>query len=223
MLVQEQLAKVIADQKALVDNFGRLSDTVSKQQHKAELDERMRHSSEQVQQLTRVVEGLAAKSTSQPSERLVDELREKDREIKRLSGIIEKAVESQIKQPREAPKSIDLVGQELAITLRDSATPQAFFPLPSPSAPPALLSEAETPRSNPFDRRAYQTRMIHDKIDFARAAGFQFGAGPHQGLHWQERRPVVRSPLRYPCHQTTWWNMDRHKNDRGVHLSTTPS
>lgn len=154
MMVQEQLAKVNADQKALVDNFSRLSSTVAQQQHKAELDERLRHSAEQVQQLTRMVESLASKSSSQPSERLIHELKHKDQEIKRLSSIIEKAVESQNKQPKEAPQSLDLVGQQLALSLQSPATPQTFFPLPSPSAPPPE-SEALTPRTNPFDMRSY--------------------------------------------------------------------
>ena len=128
IMVQEQLTRVIADQQTLVNNFSRLSNVVSQQQHKAEVDERMRQSSEQVQQLTRMVEALAAKSSSsQPSEALVHELKKKDQEIKRLSSIIEHAAQHQVKAPREAPKSLDLVGQELALV---TAAPQqqAFFP-----------------------------------------------------------------------------------------------
>lgn len=127
-MVQEQLTRVTADQQTLVNNFSRLTNVVSQQQHKAEVDERMRQSSEQVQQLTRMVEALAAKSSSsQPSEALVHELKKKDQEIKRLPSIIEHAAQHQVKAPREAPKSLDLVGQELALV---TAAPQqqAFFP-----------------------------------------------------------------------------------------------
>lgn len=66
------------------------------------------------------------------------------------------------------------MGQELAIVTAAPPQQHAFFPPEAPTPP----SEAPTPRVNPFDRRAYQTRIIHDKIDFARNAGFQIGAGP---------------------------------------------